>query len=214
MALTNDFSPLITNDLGTGLGVYGNCTPYNSALQNNGAPAPPGSVSFVPSPSQGTNSLASSAGYGSGLWVKLVLYKSSANPAVQTGPAPVYYVDETFTTVSGVFSEGIVSATGSSSSIAGWLLPNSGTVAGIGAGTTAFTATVLNNGGNGSWVYIGLAGFIPKAYLAAGAVNNSLTGASGNWTVAVTTGVLRPCAYVWGTVTSNIGDIIAVLPPF
>jgi hypothetical protein len=148
------------------------------------------------------------------LWVKLVLYKSSANPAVQTGPAPVYYVDETFTTVSGVFSEGIVSATGSSSSIAGWLLPNSGTVAGIGAGTTAFTATVLNNGGNGSWVYIGLAGFIPKAYLAAGAVNNSLTGASGNWTVAVTTGVLRPCAYVWGTVTSNIGDIIAVLPPF
>lgn len=215
MGLTNEFGPVYTNDLGQGLGAYGNCTPYNAALQNNGAPIPPGSICYIPAPSQGSNVVATTTGYGSGLWIKMVLYKSTANPAVVTGPAPVYYVDETFTTVSGVFSEGMISATGSSTSIAGWLLPNSGTVAGIGAGTTAFTATVLNGPSNaGSWVYIGLAGFIPSAKLSAGAQTNSLVGASGNWTVAVTTGVLRPCAYVWGAVTSNIGDIIATLPVF
>jgi hypothetical protein len=214
MALNNDFSPIISNDLGQGLGVYGNCTPYNSTLQNNGALVPPGSVTFIPGAAQSQNVLVSTKGYGAGLWVKYVLYKSTANPAVVTGPAPVYYVDETFSTVSGVFTEGNPAATGNSSSVAGWLLPNSGTVAGIGAGTTAFTATVLNNGGLGSWVYIGLTGFIPSAWVTAGAIGNPLTGAAGNWVTAVTTTILRPVAYVWSAVSSGIADIVATVQPF
>jgi len=212
MALTTEY-PVITNDLGTGLGVYGNMTPYNSALQSNGAPAPPGSVYFIPSPSQNTNALASSVGYASGLWVKLVLYKSTGNPAVKTGPAPVYYTDATFSTVSGTFSEGVQAS--KSVSAAGWLLPNSGTVAGIGAGTTAFTATLLNNGGLGSWVYIGLQGYIPSAYLAAGAASNRVYG-SGDF---ATTGVAADGASTYSdfyfigtvmqTVSSNIAGVMA-----
>jgi hypothetical protein len=215
MALTTEM-PVITNDLGQGLGVYGNMTPYNAAQQNNGAPAPPGSIYFIPAAAQNTNTLASAVGYASGLWVKLVLYKSTANPAVKTGPAPVYYVDETFTTVSGKFTEGIISTTGSSMAFAGWLLPNAGTVAGIGAGSTLFTATTLNNGGLGSWVYIGLQGFIPSAYLAAGAQTNMVYG-SGDFAVSAvalagTAPAQKLAAWVWGAVTSNIGDIQAILP--
>ncbi len=217
MALTNEY-PVITNDLGTGLGVYGNCTPYNSQLQNNGAPAPPGSVYFIPAAAQNTNTLISTAGVGSGLWVKLVLYKSTSNPAVKTGPAPVYYTDATFTTVSGTFAEGVQAS--KSISAAGWLLPNAGTVAGIGAGSTAFTATILNNGGNGSWVYIGLAGFIPSCYLAAGAASNRVY-ASGDF---VTTGVAIDGATTYSdfyfignvmqTVSSNIAGVLATVPIF
>lgn len=216
MGLTNEFAPVYTNDLGQGLGPYGNCTPYNTAQQNNGAPIPPGSLAFIPAPAQGQNILTTTAGYAWGLWVKMVLYKSTGNPAVQTGPAPLYYKDETGYVVSGVFTEGMVTSTGSASSFAGWLLPNSGTVAGIGAGTTAFTNTILNNSGNGSWVYMGIQGFIPSAYLAAGAQTNLVYGAAGNWTVAAIADgsaiTHRAAAYVWGAVTSNIADILVSLP--
>ena len=217
MALTMEY-PIITSNLQSGLGAYGTADPWVANASTpfpNGAQNPVGSLYFQPAPAQGGNTtLATAAGYAAGLWMRYVLYKSTANPAVQTGPAPVYYVDETFTTVSGVFSEGIPAATGNASSIAGFMLPNSGTVAGYGLGTTLFTNTILNNGGNGSYVWIGLAGFIPSAYLAAGAQGNPITGASGNWTVAVTTTILRPAAYVIGAVTSQIGDIIGNILPW
>jgi hypothetical protein len=151
------------------------------------------------------------------LTVKYVLYKSTANPAVETGPAPVYYTDETFTTVSGVYSEGIVAGTGSSTSFAGWLLPNSGTVTGIGLGTTLFTNTILNNGGNGSYVFIALAGFVPSAYLAAGSLYNALYGTSGNFAVAAQAEgsiAYRIAGYVVSTPSGNIGDILVDLPIF
>jgi hypothetical protein len=213
----NDFSPIITNDLGQGLGVYGVCTPFNSALRNNGANQPLGSLCYIPPTSQSGDNLLTTAGVASGLWVKYVLYKSTANPSVKTGPAIVYYTDETFTTVSGVFTEGLPSSTGGSAATAGWLLPNAGTVAGIGAGSTAFTNTVLNNGGNGCYVYIGVSGFIPSAALTAGSQGNMVYGSTGNWTVtAVAEGGTAPAqklaAWVWGAVTSNIGDIQAILP--
>jgi|SRR5579872_5518180 len=221
MALMNEY-PVFTQELGQGLQEgYGSMTPYNAALQNNGARNPLGAVYFRPSPSQGGGltpgggTLGTSAGYGSGLWMKYVLYKSTGNPAVKTGPAPVYWADETFTTVSGAFADGFVAS--NSVSVAGWLLPNAGTVAGIGAGSTLFTATLLNNGGLGSYVWIALAGFIPSCYLAAGAVNNALW-ASGDF---ATTGIAdgssithRIMGYAFNTVTSNIGDVYATLDVF
>ena len=218
MALTNEF-PVISSELGQGLGLYGAMTPYNAALQNNGALNPLGALYFMPSPSEGGSLnagggfLPSAKGYASGLWVKYCLYKSTANPAVVTGPAPVYFTDETFTTVSGAYTEGWQAS--KSISAAGWLLPNSGTVAGIGAGTTNFTATLLNNGGLGSYVWVAVQGFIPSAYLAAGAAGNFLY-ASGNF---ATTGVasdggttyndFKNIGIVASAVTSNIGDVLA-----
>jgi hypothetical protein len=210
--LTNEY-PIVSSNLTAGFGVYGTCDPYNSAAVNYGALNPPGSIWTIPSPSQSGITLGQSptgadtnvpAGYGSYLTVKYVRYNSTANPAVQTGPAPVYWVDETLTTVSGRYSE---ATTTGSSAIAGWLLPNSGTVAGIGLGTTVFTNTILN----GNWVFIAVEGFVPSCYLAAGAIGQPVTGASGDFTVAVTTGVLRTCGFIWGAVASNIGNVLATV---
>jgi len=95
---------MVSAELGAGLGVFSSCTPYNSALYNNGALNPLGSVYMLPTPSQTAAStvLGSSAGYGSVLIVKYVLVKSTSNPATVAGPGLVYYTDESFTTVSPV----------------------------------------------------------------------------------------------------------------
>jgi len=216
MALMGEF-PIVSSNIKAGLGVYGTMDTFDATKQNNGARNPLGSVWFMPSPAQsgwtvgGGAPLTTQNGYAMGLWVKYVRYNSTSNPALTStgGPVPVYYTDETFTTVTGVFSEGIPASTGNASSVAGWMLINNGTGT-YGVGTTLLTNTLLN----GNYVFIGISGFIPGAYLAAGAQGNGLVGASGNFTVAVVTGVLRPFAYVIGSVSSNIGDILATLPPF
>lgn len=210
--------PVITSNLKAGFGAFGTADPFNAALQNNGAQNPVGSLYFQPSPSMGGNTLLStSVGYCAGLWMRYVLYKSTANPAMVAGPAPVFYTDETYGTVTGRFSEGVIATTGSASSIAGWLLPNTGSVAGVGVGS-AITATILNNGGLGSYVWIGLMGFIPSCFLAAGAQTNFIYGATGDFTVAAIADgsaiTHRGAGYVAGAVTSNIGDVLATVQPF
>jgi hypothetical protein len=210
--------PIISSNLSTGLGVYGTCDPYNTAAPNNGALNPLGSVYFIPSSAQGGNTtLPSVAGYASGLWVKYVRYYSSGNAAATVaGPGVVYYIDETFTTVSGTFSEGNAAGTGNSSSAAGFLLPNSGTAAGYGLGSTAFTKTILN----GNYVFIGLAGFIPGAWLgySGAAAYDPVVGASGGFILAKTTGVLRTiafcCSTIGGSSTNTYADIYATIIPF
>jgi hypothetical protein len=211
MALMNEY-PVISSNLSSGFGVYGTADPYNAALVNNGALNPPGSLYFIPSPSQGGNTtLQTAVGYCSGLWCKYVLYKSTSNPAMVAGPGIVYYTDETFSTVSGAFAESF--AASNPTYAAGFLLPNTGSVAGVGVGS-AISATILNNGGLGSYVWIGIAGFIPSAYVAAEAQGNPMMGGAGAFTPVITTTVLRTVGWVWGTVTSNIADIIATIVPF
>lgn len=211
MSLANEF-PNVSSNLGVGLGVYGTCDPYDATKINNGALNPPGSIWTIPAPSQSGPFVGQTltgadtnivAGYGCYLTVKYVRYNSTANPAVATGPAVVYWKDETFSVVTGVFSE---ATTTGSSAVAGILLPNKSTTAGIGLGT-AFNATVLN----GNWVFIATLGFVPSVYLAAGAIGNSITGASGNWVVAITSTVLRPLGYIWGAVSSNLGDVLVTV---
>lgn len=205
--LTNEY-PVVSSNLASGYGVFGTADPYNSNSATLGALNPPGSLWTIPAPSQSGISLTATTGYGSWMTVKYVLYSgSSASTTIVNGPAPVYYMDETFINVSGVYSDSVALDAG----IAGWLLPNSGTVTGSGIGTTLWTSAVLKNNNLGSWVFIAVEGFVPKARLANGAIGNSLTGASGSWTVAVTTGILRPCGYIIGTVGSNVGDIIATV---
>ena len=214
MALTVEFASVSSN-LKAGYGVFGTADPYNATALNNGAKNPLGSLYFVPSASMGGNTiLGSAAGYAAGLWVKYVLYKSTYNPAMVAGPAPVVYTDTTFTTVSGQFSESFVAS--NSTYTAGWLLPNTGSVAGVGVGT-AITATILNNGGLGSYVWIGVMGFIPSAYLAAGAAGNFLYMTGNFSTTGIAEGTSQPwrgCGYSWGTVSSNIGDVLATVIPF
>ena len=204
----NEFPKIGANALNN---VYGVVDPFvagSGGSDGNGALNPLGSLWTIPSPSNGGNTLlATSAGYASNLTVRYVRYLSTANPAVVTGPAPVYYVDETFTTVSGVFTEGIISGAGSANSIAGFMLPNSGVVAGVGLGTTAFTAALLNS----NYVFIAVEGFVPAAHVVAGTQSQLVMGAAGNWTTAVQTAGNRAAAAVWGAVTSSTADVLVVV---
>jgi hypothetical protein len=215
-----------SSNLKVGMGIYGTADAYNANLVNFGLRNPLGAVAWFPAAScnggfpfgmTSNAPLASNAnGYGSGVWAKYVWYRSTANPAMQAGPAPVYYTDETFTVVSGKFSEGVVAS--NAVSCAGWLPLNTGTgTYGVGS---LISATILNNsasgtlasstGGSGVWII--LDGFIPGAYLAAGAVNNFLYGSGDFATTGIGDGssLTHKCiGFVVGTVTSNIGDVIA-----
>ena len=100
----------------------------------------------------------------------LVKYASTAKPAPVAGPAPVYWTDETFTTVSGVESEGVAGL----ASVAGYLMPNTTDISGL-------TADMLN----GAQVLIQVAGFLKGAYGPLGGtagVGNLIVPAAGNWT--------------------------------
>lgn len=212
MALSNDF-PVISSNLKAGFGVYGTADPFDPTKPNNGARNPLGSLSFIPAPSEsgqgyGSGSpalLPTAGGYGSGLWAKYVLYKSTANPALVATPAPVYWADETLTVVSGAPSEAFVASNPTYG--AGLLLPNTGTVAGIGVGS-AISATILNNNGLGSYVWIGVCGFVPAA--AAGAVTqgNPFMAGTSAFVPIITTTILRTMGWIWGTVTSNVADVL------
>lgn len=212
--LNNEY-PIVSSNLTPGFGIYGTADPYNAALPNNGALNPPGSIWTIPAPAQSGPSVGPTIagadtnavkGYGSYLTVKYVLYKSSNNPAMVAGPAPVYYVDGTIATVSGHYVEGLGS--GYTCAVAGFLLVNTGTVAGVGVGS-AITATILNNSGLGSWVFVAVEGFVPSCYLANGAVGNSLMGAAAaDFSTAVCTTINRQIGYVWSAVSNNIGDVL------
>jgi len=212
MALTNEY-PVISSNLKIGNGLYATCDPFNSGLLNNGAQNPLGSLYCMPSPSQGSIGLPSAAGYGSFLWVKYVKYLSTGNPATVGGPAPVYYTDETLTVVSGVSTESV----GGVNMVAGWLLPNTSTGAtGAGAG---FTNTVLNGGGNGSYVFIGLLGFIPGCVAAAGtAAGDAIIGLATNFAVNHIASGTAPTNKVLGwamsAVSGGLCDVMAYVSPF
>lgn len=217
--LTLEF-PVVSSNLKVGYGIYGTADPYNASLPNNGALNIPGGVYAIPTPSSSGSTLASAKGYGSYTIVKYCLYLAASNPAMVTGPAPVYYTSETFTQVSGMDADAIAGATTAPSMVAGWLPLNTGSVAGVGIGS-AVSATILNNNNLGSWVFIILSGFIPSAYLAAGAQGGQLS-ASAAATTAFSTTTVAPgsspinkiIGYVVSTVSSNIGDVYATLPIF
>ena len=177
---------------------------YNTALYNNGARMPLGSLARIPLPAYNVG--ATPKGAGSYLTAKYLRYLSTANPATVAGPSPVYYVDETLETVSGVESEGL-----GVNFIAGWMLPSTATTS-IG---TAFTAAALN----GNFVYVGLKGFIPAAIsVTSTAVGDALIGASGNFTVARVAAGTAPTNRVLGwaltAIASGLSDVLAVVDEF
>jgi hypothetical protein len=207
--------PVISSNLVLGNGVFGTADPYVSTVQNNGALNPLGSLYFLGAGEGGLQSnqyltASTSKGSGSGLWVKYVLFKSTDTTAVKAGPAPVYWTDETYTQVTDLQSE---SQLADANSIAGWLLPNTTAL-----GTTAFTISVLRNSGNGSFVFIGLSGYIGGAYVASASQGQGLVGSATAWTptgVAVNTAPTNKLlGWVIGTVTSNLADVEANLPLF
>jgi len=179
--LTTEY-PIISSNLAAGYGVYGTADPYNAALLNNGARNPLGALAYLPPQSAsggGVGGFLSGAGYGSGLLCKYVLYLDTSKPAMKSGPAVVYWADNTFTKVVGTFASGVVAS--KSVSAAGWLLPNTGSVANVGVGA-AVSATILDNSGLGSYVWIALRGVVLSAFATSAAAGSRLYG-SGDFTI-------------------------------
>lgn len=120
----------------------------------------------------------------------LVNYQSTANPAPTTAPAPVYWTDATFTTVSGVESEGFMGL----NSVAGYMMLNTTAKSGL-------TNTQLNGG----QVIIQVAGYliggISPAAIVAG---DYIIANTGNWTPARVAQGTAPTYRTFGTATSAV----------
>jgi hypothetical protein len=101
----------------------------------------------------------------------LVKYSSVANPAVQSAPAPVYWIDGTYTAVSGVSTESLLGLNG----VAGYLLLNS-------TDLSTLTNTILNS----SICLIQVAGYLKGAVAPGGTpgVGNPIIGAATNFASA------------------------------
>jgi hypothetical protein len=201
--------PVISSQLVFNNGIFGTVDPFNANLQNNGALNPVGGLFYLQPGEGGVPSTGN--GRGSGLWVKYVLYKSTDTTAVVTGPAPVYWTDETYTQVTDVVAE---SQDVNANSIAGWLMPNTTALG------TAFTIAVLRNGGLGSYVFIGLQGFIAGASVAAlTAKGDAVIGlAASPWVPGRVAAGTAPtnlvAAWALTAVAAGLSDVQAVLPIF
>ncbi len=131
--------------------------------------------------------------------LRYVQYVSIATPAPVAFPAPVYWTDLTFSKVSGVTTEGM-----GLSFLAGWLLPNTTTIAGL-------TAAQLNN----QFCWIAVGGYVAGAFMgtATPAKGDTIVGAAaGNWAVgsiaAGTAITSKPCAFAVTAEAGTIADII------
>jgi hypothetical protein len=209
MALGTEFPYISTGNLYTAVDQYQAATvqpPIQS--QPNGAMNPLGAAFLLaPGASEGPlmayptpGGALNSNGWGAPLIVRYVRYNSTTNAALLGYPAPVYWTDETYTTVTGTFSEGNPAATGNINSLAGWLLPNLTSLARTGAAS----ATYLN----GNFCFIATKGFLPAAAVVASvAVGDAVIGAAGNFTAArVASGTApttRRLAIAQSAVTAN-----------
>lgn len=151
-------------------------------------------LGFVYSPPWGTYSSASSstpvfsttagsstAGYGApGIYKYVYFYDASAlTGTVQAAPAPVYYIDESFTTVTGNAADAYFTTGGAM--VAGYLMPNATSLG------TSLTGAQWYAQLSASYCWIQVGGFLPSALVpstlgsnAAGNVIQGLT--TGSWT--------------------------------
>ncbi len=209
MALGTEFPYISTGSVYTAIDTYQATTvqpPVQS--QPQGAMNPLGAAFLLaPGASEGPSMYyptiggsLSSNGWGAPLIIRYVRYNSATAAAMLAYPAPVYWTDETYTTVTGTFSEGNPASTGNINSLAGWLLPNFTSLGKTGAAST----TLLN----GNFCFIATKGFLPAcAVVASVAVGDAVIGASGNFTAArVASGTApttRRLAIAQSAVTAN-----------
>lgn len=198
-----DFAVVSTGNVYTAIDTYTATSSTSQTIANtypsypNGAMNQPGQAYLLPENAFG---LLNAKGQGAPLVVRYVRYNSTANPALVGAPAPVYWTDETMTTVSGAGSEAAFGI----ASLAGWLLPNTTSVSGL-------TAAQLN----GNWCFIAVSGFIAGATsVASAAAGGVLIGNTGaNFTpatIAPATAITTPSfARVLTAVAGGVSDIIA-----
>lgn len=209
MGLLTEFPYIFTGNLYTSLDTYASTVstqpPTNTPSYPNGAYNPPGAPFLLAQgASEGPAIIPyTGKGWGAPLIVRYVRYNSTANPTPLTTPgAPVYWTDETFTTVSGVFSEGNPAGTGNINSFAGIMLLNSTSL-------SSLTAATLN----GNWIWIVTGGFVPQiAVPASTAVGDALIGAAGNFTLGRVASGSAPTSsrflQALTAVSGGLGDVL------
>jgi hypothetical protein len=113
---------------------------------------------------------------------RYVRYNSTSNPALTnlTAPAPCYWTDTTFTTVTPVYSEGVAGI----NLVAGLIMPNT-------TALTTLTATMLN--GNYIWICVG--GYVGGVI--------GVTGAAAGDSIIGSTTTFAPAHVSAGTASTN-----------
>jgi len=206
-----EFPVISTGNLYTAVDTYASTIttqpPTNTPSNPNGALNPIGAAYLLsPGASSGPSILYGGNGWGAPLIVRYVRYNSTTNANWLAEPAPVYWTDESFTTVTGTFSEGLPAATGNLNSFAGYALVN--TTNYPGSKTGAQLATIVN----GNFIFIVTRGWIPSAYVPAStAIGDSLAGASGNFvltrTASGTAPISRRMALALTAIASGVADV-------
>jgi hypothetical protein len=184
---------------------------FDSTKPNNGAVNPIGmkyfdSVGSLPTSSGGTAVLTFPGYFGAPVAYRYVRFKGTAAPAINTGPALVWWQDATFTSVTPTKSEAIG---GGNSFPAGFLMLNSTDV-------STMTTAILNGGGNGSFVWIAVAGLVKSAVSAATAAGDKLMGGAADWATnggstivtATTAATSRIAGYA---VAASPADVLVVI---
>lgn len=142
--------------------------------------------------------------YGSPAIYVLAQYLSTsavttANLTTAGAPAPVYWTDNTFTTVTGILSEGF----GSAQMAAGYMMANIISLPNL-------TATILK----GAYVLVQVAGYLKGAYgpASGGGAMNSIIGAAGAFQsagiAAGTASTYRPLGYQLTAISSGLCDVL------
>jgi hypothetical protein len=175
-----DFAVINTGNPYTNIDPYiASATSSQQVIQSNQPPYPNGAYNtlgqaYLSPVVPGV--LSTTKGQGAPLVLRYVRYNSTTAAACLAGPAAVYWTDETFTTVSGTFSEGLPAATGNLNSLAGVLLVNTTSYPG------SLTGAQLTTALNGKYVWIATSGFVPGVEVPAStAIGDSLTGVSGSF---------------------------------
>lgn len=189
-------------------------TPYvrisNGSIQSTLDSVARNPVGSIYSPPANLGAPLSTKGLGAQPVYKYVLYSSTSNPAPVAAPAPVYYTDESFTTVSGNAAEAYSAGTGITGlAIAGYWMPNTTAISGL---TNAASATAPQV--NQSYGFMQIGGLLAGAWAptaGAAGIGNFITGlAAGSWatTSAVTILAGRQLGIQWSVVVNGLCDIL------
>lgn len=172
---------------------YSSIDTFNTALENNGALQPLGTIYQAP---LNPDSIVT-AGIGANVYLKYVRYNPTVTQVLKNGPMLMYWKDNTFTTVTGLASEAYEGI----NNIAGWMLYN----------TTAVTgATAAQVNGNFIWLFVG--GFLPGAWVTAATAGDSIYGAASTFgatghTAESTAPTNRVAGWALTTAASNLADL-------
>jgi len=167
-------------------------------------------VSGVSTPVFSTTASSSTAGYGApGIFKYVYFYDASAlTGSAQAAPAPVYWIDESFTTVTSNAADAYFTTLGAC--IAGYWMPNSTALGGTSTTTAAqyYLQFVQSYG----WIQIG--GFLSQAYApttqtSAGQGNPIYGLTTGSW-ASVVNGVsgCRWMAIQWTAISNSLCDVL------